>query len=39
MVVQLEKIDFPCFVYDLIDCFIVCFEHQCSTMRAFEKAA
>ncbi len=22
---------------DLIDYFIVCFEHQCNTMRAFEK--
>ncbi len=36
MVVQPEKIDFRRFVYnDLIDYFIVCFEHQCKTMLAF----
>ncbi len=36
MVVQPEKIDFRRFVqYDLIDYFIVCFEHQCNTMRAY----
>ncbi len=31
MVVQPEKIDFN----DLIDYFVVCFEHQCNAMRAF----
>ncbi len=35
MVVQPEKIDFIALSYDLIDYFIVCFEHQCNTMGAF----
>ncbi len=35
MVVKAEKIDFRCLCNDLIDYFIVCFEHQCNTMRAF----
>ena len=35
MVVHPEKIDFRRLCNDLIDYFIVCFEHQCDTMRAF----
>ncbi len=35
MVVKAEKNDFVALCYDLIDYFIVCFEHQCNTMRAF----
>ncbi len=36
MVVHPEKIDFRRFVYnDLIDYFIVCFEHQCNTKSSF----
>ncbi len=35
MVVKAEKkIDFVALCNDLIDYFIVCFEHQCNTMRA-----
>ena len=39
MVVEPEKIVFIVFYNDLIDYFIVCFEHQCNKIRAFLKAA
>ncbi len=35
MVVKAEKMIFVALCNDLIDYFIVCFEHQCNTMRAF----
>ncbi len=38
MVIKAEKI-FVALCSDLIDYFIVCFEHQCNTMRAFQKPA
>ncbi len=34
MVVHPKKINFAALCNDLIDYFIVCFEHQCHTMRA-----
>ncbi len=34
-----KRLIFVALCNDLIDYFIVCFEHQCNTMRVFQKAA